>query len=183
LRDDTAAPGPSEIKTGSVTLFLIKRPNGFGVRVKDTNSEARRKFRGRRWFPGEAKYVIKARWTALKEPKKLEVPDIIGNTVEENSPGFASFEIEGQTVSLYPTLEDGKLFFVFKDKTSGKETYGAARFLYADPAQNGEVILDFNRAVNPPCAFTAYATCPLPPPENRLTVAIKAGERTPEGHP
>lgn len=173
---------PTEVKTGSVTLFLIKRPNGIGVRVKDSNADARRKFAGRKWYQPAQAYKIAAKWNELKTPRKIIVPDIMGNENEETTPGYASFMLEGKNVDLFPTKEGDKLFFVFKDKTSGKETYGAARFLYADLPKDGKVELDFNRAVNPPCAFTDFATCPLPPKENRLDVAIKAGEMKPGGH-
>ncbi|HEX4924243.1 MAG TPA: DUF1684 domain-containing protein [Bdellovibrionales bacterium] len=182
LKTDADDGGPTEVRAGSVTWFLIKRPNGVGVRVKDANAEARRNFKGRKWYAPDASYKITAKWTELKSPKTLIVPDIMGNDNEEPSPGYATFTIEGKNVDLYPTKEGDKLFFVFKDKTSGKETYGAARFLYATLPKDGKVELDFNRAVNPPCAFTDFATCPLPPKENRLDVAIKAGELKPDGH-
>ncbi|MEQ1879152.1 MAG: DUF1684 domain-containing protein, partial [Bdellovibrionia bacterium] len=142
----------TEIKAGTVRFFLIDRPNGIGVRVKDPNSHARKTFRGRKWYAPNEKFKIEAKWTELQAPKKIVVPDVLGNDNEEVTPGFATIEIDGKKVDLYPTKEDDKLFFVFKDKTSGNETYGAARFLYASAPQNGKVTLDFNRAVNPPCA-------------------------------
>jgi uncharacterized protein (DUF1684 family) len=145
-------------------------------------SEARKKFTGRRWFDSDPSFVIEAKWTELKEPKKLKVPDILGNINEEVSPGFATFTRDGKTVTLYPTKDEDTLFFVFRDQSSGKESYGAGRFLYASAPKNGVVTLDFNKAVNPPCAFTSYATCPIAPSENRAGIAIRAGERPPEGH-
>jgi uncharacterized protein (DUF1684 family) len=96
------------------------------------------------------------------------------------APGYVRFSLHGQELTLEPMLEsldDDQYFFIFRDGTSGKETYGAGRYLYTDVAQNGRVILDFNKAYNPPCAFTAFATCPLPPPQNRLPVRIEAGEK------
>ena len=173
---------PTQIKAGSVNFFLIDRPNGVGIRVKDPNSHARKHFKGRKWYAPDEKFKIEAKWTELQTPKMLTVPDVLGNENDEISPGYATVDIGGKKVDLYPTKEGEKLFFVFKDKTSGKETYGAARFLYASLPQNGKVTLDFNRAVNPPCAFTDFATCPLPPKENRLDVAIPAGELKPDGH-
>ena len=173
---------PTEISVGTVKFFLIKRANGTGVRVKDGASAARKTFKGRKWFTPDLKYKLEAKWTELQTPKVLAVPDVLGNVNDEICPGYATFTIDGKKTDLYPTKEGDRLFFVFKDKTAGKETYEAARFLYASAPQNGKVTLDFNRAVNPPCAFTSYATCPLPPKENRLDVAIPAGELKPADH-
>ena len=107
------------------------------------------------------------------------VPDILGKVNEEEAYGFAEFEINGKTHRLYPSGGPDKLFFVFKDATNGKETYSASRFLYTDGPKNGKVVLDFNKAYNPPCAFTKYATCPRAPKKNILKVAIRAGEKKP----
>jgi hypothetical protein len=98
------------------------------------------------------------------------------------SPGYVEWTWRGQKLRLTPVTEGDQLFFIFRDKTAGKSTYPAARFLYADPPKNGIVIVDFNKAYNPPCVFTPYATCPLPPPENRLAVPVEAGERMYTGH-
>jgi uncharacterized protein (DUF1684 family) len=185
LNDDSDGDA-TQVKIGTVTFFVIKRKNGVALRVKDENSEARQKFQGRVWYPAKSQFVINATWTAHDENRTLMVPDILGNMNEEKSPGFATFEIDGEKVTLHPTIEKSsegdKLFFVFRDQTSGKETYGAARFLYADMPKGEKVILDFNRAINPPCAFTNYATCPMPPRDNIIKVAIAAGEKTPAGH-
>ena len=99
-------------------------------------------------------------------------------TDEEPSPGYAEFQIKGRTLRLEPVAEEDDLFFMFKDTTSGRTTYGAGRFLYADKPKDGTVELDFNKAENPPCAFTAFATCPLPPKQNALPLAVEAGEKT-----
>ena len=109
----------------------------------------------------------------------ITVPNILGTVDQSPSPGMAVFTVDGQEYRLTPVLEEGetRLFFVFADATNRTETYGAGRFLYADPPTNGSVVLDFNRAYNPPCAFSAYATCPLPPKQNRLPLAISAGEK------
>ena len=183
LKSDAAGGTPTEVKIESVTFFLIWRGQRMGVRIKDMEAVARKNFEGRRWFPPREDFRIRAKWVKATEPKKLMVPDVLGNTAEENSPGYAEFEREGQQVKLYPTQEGDQLFFVFKDKTSGKETYGAARFLYANLPQSGFVELDFNKAVNPPCAFTKFATCPLPPRENVLKISVVAGEISPLSHP
>lgn len=179
LADDTNEK-PTKIKVGSVTFYVINRKNGTGIRVKDENSEARKNFKGRKWFPISRNFIIEAEWVAHDKPRKMMVPDILGNLNEEISPGIARFTYEGQKIELHPTLEGdddrAELFFVFRDQTSGKETYGAARFLYASKPKDGRVILDFNRAVNPPCSVTHFATCPMPVPENIMKVAIRAGE-------
>lgn len=172
--------GEPKIKLGSVEFFLIERKNGVGVRVKDSEAEARKNFKGCVWFDENPKYKITAKWVPLKPAKKLMIPDVIGNVNEEDSPGYAEFKLEGKTYKLYPTQEDDQLFYVFRDKTSGKQTYGSARFLYSNLAdKNGEIILDFNKAYNPPCAFTDYATCPRAPEENILSATLLVGEKKP----
>src|SRR5262249_48018564 len=102
--------------------------------------------------------------------------NILGDTQNLKSPGILKFKLNGQEYTLQPLSEDDKLFIIIRDLTSNKATYAASRFLYADAPKDGKVILDFNKAYNPPCAFTAFATCPLPPKENKLSVAIEAGE-------
>lgn len=159
-----------------VKFYIIDRKNGLGVRIKDQNAKARKKFKGLNWYSEIPKMVIKAKWIAYKKTKTLMVPDILGNINKEKTYGYAEFELEGKTHRLYPSGKTDSLFFVFKDTTNGKETYAASRFLYAE-AKAGFVTLDFNRAYNPPCAFTDYATCPRAPKENILKVAIRAGEK------
>ncbi len=112
-------------------------------------------------------------------PRDLPITNMIGNVSQEKVPGKAIFHREGKTYELLPVLEgpNEPLFFVISDATSGTETYSAARFVYADPPKDGKLVLDFNRAVNPPCAFTPFATCPLPPKENQLTLSVTAGEK------
>jgi uncharacterized protein (DUF1684 family) len=112
----------------------------------------------------------------------VEVPNILGGTFTMESPGYVQFTVGGQHHRLEPVLEDQELFFIFRDASAGKDTYPAGRFLYTAKAAGGKVTLDFNRAVNPPCAFTPYATCPLPPRHNTLSVPIRAGELRPAGH-
>jgi uncharacterized protein (DUF1684 family) len=169
---------PTEIRTGTQTFYLIKREERFGIRLKDSNSEARRNFKGLHWFPIEESYKVRARLEAFPEPKEITVPNVLGGSFKMKSPGILKFALNGEECSLQPVLEDdGTLFIIFNDKSSETETYKAGRFLYADKPVNGEAVLDFNKAENPPCAFTPYATCPLPRPENRLAVEIKAGEK------
>jgi uncharacterized protein (DUF1684 family) len=170
---------PTEIRTGTQTLYLIKREERFGIRLKDSNSEARRNFKGLHWFPIDESYKVTARLEAWPEPKELSVPNVLGGNFKMKSPGVLKFSLNGKECSLQPMVEDddGTLFIIFSDGSNRSETYKSGRFLYAEKPVNGEVILDFNKAENPPCAFTPYATCPLPPAGNKLEVEIKAGEK------
>ena len=168
---------PTVLKIGDLSLTAIRRANKTGIRLRDPNAPARRAFRGTAWFPPDPSWRIKAKWVALPKPKKVAITNILGMTEDEDCPGYAEWARGGRTFRLEPVLEGNLLFFMFKDATNAHTTYGAGRFLYADAPENGEVILDFNQAHNPPCAFTAYATCPLPPPQNRLALAVNAGEK------
>ncbi len=189
LRDDTDGKGPTVVRSGSLSFTAIKRGDlqgqRYGVRARDSQSEPRRQFVGLDYFPFDASWRVTARFEPYDPPRKIPITNVLGMTSDEVSPGALVFELQGQTVRLDPILEQGEkdLFLIFKDGTAGKETYGAARYLYASPAEaDGRTIVDFNRAYNPPCAFTPFATCPLPPPQNRLKIRIEAGEKTYAGH-
>ena len=167
------------VKIGRLSLFAIRRGDKVGIRLKDPESRMRREFHGLQFFPTREDYRVTARF--VPEPRKIPIANVIGQTELQDSPGYAVFRLGGRELRLYPILEspDAKsLFFIFRDQTSGKETYGAGRFLDTDLPRDGELVLDFNRAYNPPCAFTPYATCPLPPKENRVPARIEAGEKT-----
>ena len=169
---------PTEIHTGTQTFFLIKREDRYGIRLKDSNSEARRNFAGLHWFPINEAYKVIAHLEPGTEDKEVKVPNVLGGSFTMKSPGRLRFTLEGKEYSLRAVEEDdGSLFLIFADQSNGKETYKPGRFLYADKPVNGETVLDFNKAENPPCAFTPYATCPLPPPENKLAAEINAGEK------
>jgi uncharacterized protein (DUF1684 family) len=172
-------PDSSEsVKVDRLSLFVIRRGERYGIRLKDPESEYRRNFHGIESFPANEQYRVNARFIA--EPAEIPILNVIGQTEHYHSPGYAVFRLQGKELRLRPYLEepgDTQLFYVFRDETSGKETYGGGRFLYSAMPANGEVVLDFNKAYNPPCSFTPYATCPLPPPENRLPVRIEAGEK------
>lgn len=169
---------PTEVRTGTQTFFLIKREERFGIRLKDSNSDARRNFKGLEWFPVEESYKVTARLEPGTEAKELQVPNVLGGFFKMKSPGVLKFTLKGKQVSLQPVEEDdGTLFLIFGDASNESATYKSGRFLYADKPVNGEVTLDFNKAENPPCAFTPYATCPLPPAGNKLEVAVDAGEK------
>ena len=172
-------PGPADlVQSGSLTMFVIERGGRYGIRVRNTKSPYRAQFRGIEHYPVDAKWNVTARWHAYAQAKKRVLPTVIEGVNEVyDAPGEAEFALEGKTFKLEPVLSGGRLFFVFRDLTTGKTTYPAGRFLYADLAQNGVVRLDFNEAYNPPCAFTPYATCPLPLPQNRLAIALEAGEK------
>jgi hypothetical protein len=162
---------------GPLTLAVIKRGDRYGIRLRDRDSRFRREFTGLHWFPVRESYRITAKFVA--GPRTIAVANVIGQTEPMESPGYALFHLGGREYRLYPVLEEPgakELFYIFRDQTSGRETYGAGRFLYSGLPRDGAVVLDFNRAYNPPCAFTPYATCPLPPRENRLATRIEAGE-------
>lgn len=168
---------PTVVPIGDLALTAIKRGDRIGIRLRDPNAATRREFTGSKWFAPDASWLVKAKWAALARPKKIAITNILGMTQDEDSPGYAEWTRDGKTFRLEPVVEDNQLFFMFKDTTNGGTTYGAGRFLYADMPKDGEVTLDFNRAENPPCAFTAYATCPLPPRRNHLPIAVDAGEK------
>jgi uncharacterized protein (DUF1684 family) len=177
-------PGPPTIaRIGNVMLTVINRGDKFGVRMKDPDAATRREFTGCIWYPIEERWRIRAKWTPYNPPKKIPILNIIGMTSSEDSPGVVEFTLSGKTMRLEPIVDDGELFFLFRDQTSGKTTYPAGRFLYAAMPKDGFADLDFNKAENPPCAFTAYATCPLPPKSNTLAMAVEAGEKRPTKHP
>ena len=183
LHDKTGRP--SVLNLGPLTFFVIERHGQYGIRLKDPNAATRRDFKGLQWFPIDPALRITARFVPHAPAKQIPIPDILGKVENLPSPGYAEFTLGGRTLRLEPVLEDPKsteLFYIFKDTTSARTTYGAGRFLYSELPKDGQVVLDFNKAYSPPCAFTAFATCPLPPPQNRLPVAIAAGEKKPLGH-
>jgi len=168
---------PDQFKVGSLKLGVIKRGNRYGLRVRDKNSPARLRFKGLKWFPAHENYRIIATFTAYDEPKEIRIMNVLGDELKLKTPGLLTFTLNGQKFELRPVIEDEKkLFIIFRDLTAGKTTYPAGRFLYADLPKDGKVVLDFNRAENPPCAFTEFATCPLPPRQNFMNTAINAGE-------
>jgi uncharacterized protein (DUF1684 family) len=169
--------------SGSKTFTVIERSGRYAVRLKDNESKLRSSFAGMRWFPARESYRVNARFVSYPQPKTLAIPNILGSSYPYPSPGYVVFQIDGTEFRLEPVIEEGdkELFFIFRDRTAGKETYGAGRFLYTDLPRDGKVELDFNKAENPPCAFTPYATCPLPPRQNVLPVRIEAGELAPVG--
>ena len=178
LRPDSSG-APDLVTTARLRMVVIQRGTRFGIRLWDNDSAVRRDFPGSQWFPVQETFRVTAKFTSYPQPRMIPILNVLGDTERNPSPGYATFELEGKTCRLEPLLEGDHLFFILKDLTSAKETYAAGRFLYTGMPKDGKLILDFNKAENPPCAFTAYATCPLPPRQNHLPVAVTAGERKP----
>lgn len=182
---DTDNTKPTVLKAGTLTFFVIRRGDRFAMRVKDSQAPTRVNFHGLHWYAPDPHYRVEAKWIPYSPVREESIPTIIGTTEKMPAPGVAEFTINGQTLQLEPVIEepgDKRLFFILRDTTSRTTTYGAARFLYTDFPDNGldkagHLVLDFNRLQNPPCAYTPYATCPLPLQKNRLAVALPVGEQ------
>jgi uncharacterized protein (DUF1684 family) len=179
LLDDTSEK-PTTVAFGSASFYVIDRNGKKGLRVKDSNAQTRTHFVGIDYYPIDPKWRVEAKWVEYKPPHTLEIPNVLGQIDKMPVPGKAVFERDGKKYELLPVLEEPdakELWFIFADKTSAKETYGGGRFLYTDMPKDGKVVIDFNKAYNPPCAFTPHATCPLAPSENRLAIPVTAGEK------
>lgn len=179
LKPDVPGP-PDVVSLARLTLQVIVRGGRFAIRLKDMDSAARREFKGLAWFPVDESYRVEARFVPHPSPRRLAVPNVLGEIEQMDSPGYAEFTLQGRRHRLEPVLEGPdaqELFFIFRDETAGKETYPAGRFLYTALPRDGALVLDFNKAYTPPCAFTRFATCPLPPKDNRLKLRIPAGEK------
>ncbi len=181
LQDDSDGQ-PTVLQHGSLRLHVIRRGERLGVRVKDADSSVLGEFKGMDYFSVEPRWRFEARFEPYDPPKALKIPNIIGTVETEPSPGAVVFEADGAVHRLDGVAAGNSLFLVFGDETNGSETYGGGRFVYTDlPSNDGRLVLDFNKAYNPPCVFTRYATCPLPPRQNRLSLAVRAGEKAYEG--
>jgi uncharacterized protein (DUF1684 family) len=179
LKTDAEADYPV-VKMGTVRFYLIERGGRYGIRVKDSASEGRKNFAGLVWYPVDPSWRVEAKF--IPSPHQVTYATDVGVVETGESMGYAEFERDGHTFRLDSTREEDELFFVIRDETSGKTTYSAARFIYTGLPQNGRLWIDFNRAYNPPCVFTDFATCPLPPSQNRMDVAVEAGEKAYSGH-
>ena len=183
LKKTTDLAIDNSLDIGTLSLFIHMSGDRIAIRMRDSESAALKAFRGLQWYPIDPAYRLTARLSLYAEPKALEVPNIIGDVERHTAPGLLAFTVNGQDYTVEPYLvknQNGdRLWIVFRDATSGKETYDAARFVYADMPKPGETttVLDFNRAYNPPCAFNPFTTCPLPTAQNRLKVRIEAGEK------
>ena len=170
--------GPTLLEIGSVSFYVIERGDRLGVRVKDSQSDARRDFKGLDYYPVDPAWRLSAGYEPYDPPKPVDVPNVLGGVFHETAPGALVFEVEGETCRLDPIPDGDSFLLVFGDKTNGKETYGGGRFIVLDlPEEAGPIVVDFNKSYSPPCVFTPYATCPLPPPQNRIGAPVRAGER------
>jgi len=173
-----AGGAPSIVTCASLAFFVIEREGRLAVRVRDLDWAAKRSFAGIELFPYDAAWRIEADWKPLASPLTIEVPNVCGDLKPVQIAWQAVFKVGEVEVTLLPmSVSDHGVFFVFRDATSGRISYGAGRFLNAAPPSGGRIVLDFNFAYSPPCAFTPFATCPLPPPENWLAFAVEAGEK------
>lgn len=178
LKNDMSG-SPSTLKLDSFKWFIIKRGNEYGVRLRDLNAPLLKEFKGIERFPVNDDWRIKADFISYNPAKKIIVPNVLGGSDEEMVSGKLMFKIKGKEFTVDPIDSGDKLFIIFADETNGETTYGAGRFLYTDkPDSTDKVIVDFNKAYNPPCVFTKFATCPLPPEQNRLGIKITAGEKS-----
>ena len=173
------------LQIGSVKFNLIIRDTLYGIRFRDLNSDLVKNFKGVERFPIDESWKITAKFEAYNPVKEIDVPNVLGQISKEKCPGAVVFERDGKTYRIDAVDEgDDRLFLIIADQTSGEETYGGGRFMYVNkPDSTGSILLDFNKAYNPPCVFTKYATCPLPPLQNYLKLRIEAGEKVyGEGH-
>ena len=171
---------PTRLNLGTMSFHVIKRGERLGLRVRDKQNPARFRFAGIKYYPLNPKWRIEARFESYDPAKQIPIANVLGMVDDQTSPGALVFEVDGKSYRLDAIQEKGsdKLFIIFADKTNGRETYGAGRYLYTSkPDADGKVIIDFNKSENPPCAFTSFATCPLPPRQNRLPFSVEAGER------
>jgi uncharacterized protein len=178
-------PSTSTMAWRSLSFEVLKRGDRFVLRIKDADSPLRTGFKGLNWYPSDPVYLVTARWIPFKPPIIQEIPTVIGTMLKLPTPGLAMFMLNGKIMQLEPVIEDPankSLFFILRDETSKTSTYGGGRFLHTGLpdhglSEPGNLVLDFNQLENPPCAYTNFATCPLPPKQNQLETEIKAGEK------
>lgn len=173
------------LTVGTLNMYVIRREGRFALRIKDSHSRSIVGFHGLNWYAPDAAYRVTAKWIPYVPAKTVTLATLVGTNYDQPVPGVAEFLVAGKKFRLEPVLEDpavAKLFFILRDTTSATTTYSACRFLYTGLPSNGldkpgEIVLDFNRLENPPCAYTPFSTCPLPPPGNRLPIALPVGEK------
>jgi uncharacterized protein (DUF1684 family) len=171
---------PTILRQASLSFQIIKRGDKLGLRVKDSQNPDRLNFKGTEFYAADLKWRSDAQFEPYNPPKPMPITNVLGMESSESSPGAVKFEVDGKEYRIDAITEKGErhLFMIVSDKTSGKDTYPAGRYLYVDPPDaSGQMVIDFNKAFSPPCAFTKFATCPLPPKQNRLPFAIAAGEK------
>jgi uncharacterized protein len=163
---------------GAASFQLLARGGRFALRVRDANANTRTAFAGIAHYPVDAAWRFDARFEPHPAGKTIDIVNVLGQTEAMPNPGTLVFERDGHEYRLQAVDEgEPQLFLIFADRTNRTETYGAGRFLYFDKPTDGRTVLDFNRSYNPPCAFTSHSTCPLPPPDNRIDLAVTAGEK------
>jgi len=171
------------LEIGQLKMWLHYSGDRLAIRLRDLDATLRKEFVGLSWFPVDPAFRVNAKFTPHPEPKKVDMLNILGDIETFESPGYVDFELDGETVRMEPlSVREGALWFVYRDGTSGKESYAAARFLRTAPPENGEVVIDFNKSYNPPCAYNPFTTCPMPTEENRLGIRIEAGEKNYKNH-
>ena len=177
LKDDSTS-GADELRVGDVRMVIHRSGGSRSLRVRDPNGPMAKGFLGFQWFPIDAQYRIVGRFVRDPQPSPMQVMNTYGDIDTYQSEGVIEFTLNGQPLRLRPfTTRPKRFYIVFRDQSSGRETYEAARFLYADLLDDDTTVLDFNQAYNPPCAFNPYTTCPIPIPANRLPVKLLAGEK------
>lgn len=176
------SPEQRAVASGDLRMFPIKRGDQVAIRLRDLKSEKRAKFAGLKYYPLSSAHRVVATFIPHATPKTIPIVNVIGQVIDMESPGVATFSINGRRLQLDAVYEDERrldLFLIFTDPTSRDTTYQSGRYLHAPLPKDGTVILDFNKAYSPPCAFNEFATCPLPPKQNRLAARIEAGEKRP----
>lgn len=182
LRAGTGSSSPGDkLAFGDFQITVSGGDGLYQLIVRDRQSPYVTQFHGAVWFPVNARYCVEGAFTPYPQPKELKVPDTGGRTRTRIAPGYVTFPLGGETRRLEPVAIDGVYFFMFKDGTTGHETYGAGRYLDTEAPKNGKIVLDFNKAYNPYCAFNPYSSCPLPPKYNTLAMRVEAGEKY-QGH-
>ncbi len=176
--NDDLSDSTSVLQWGSLRWFIINRNGKYGVRLRDLDAPLVKEFKGIDMYPIDEKWRVEANFEKYPAPKVIEIPNILGSVENDTVEGRLLFKMNGEIYTLDPVSEGNEFFIIFADESNGEETYGAGRFLYTDkPDSLGMTVLDFNKAYNPPCAFTRFATCPLPPKQNYLHLKVTAGEK------
>jgi uncharacterized protein len=171
-----------KLEFGDFEIAVSATAGTYQLIVRDRQSPYLKRFHGALWFPVNASYRLEAAFTPYPQPKELKIPDTTGRGRLMQAPGYVTFRLNGEALRLEPVVSGNELFFMFKDRTSGRESYGVGRFLESEMPKNGKVVLDFNKAYNPYCAFNPYSSCPIPPKQNTLSTRIEAGEKYRSDH-
>ena len=176
IKTDFSGP-PDRLVLGDVQMWVHMSGDRPAIRIRDKNNSLRKTFAGMKWYPVEESYRVEATFEPYAAPKQMKIPNLLGDIDTMTAPGEVTFTLRDKPQRMIAVEDGEELWFIFRDLTSGETTYQAARFLYTPMPVDGKVVLDFNRAENPPCAYNPFSTCPLPPPQNRLQVRVDAGEQ------